>query len=601
MAAKVYSDRNLRFLLYEVFDVVSLTDSDYYKDHDKKIFDMVLKAASQLSKKLLLPFFAEMDKKPPRLEQGEVRVHPCVKTVLKEFAKGGWITISKEYKHGGEQLPLMIADSCNFIFSASNYSAVVYPGLCTGVSHLIESFGSEDLNKTYVSKMHKGIWQGTMALTEPQAGSSLADIETTATPSDKGYYKIKGQKIFISAGDHDQAENIIHLMLAKIKGAPAGIKGISLFLVPKKRPDGKNALVPNDVVTSGIYHKLGYRGAPIAQLSIGDKDDCRGFLVGEANKGLFYMFQMMNEARLNVGLAATAMAGAAYYAALDYARQRKQGRRLTEKDPGKPQVSIMAHADIKRSLLFQRAVVEGSHSLLLQCCKFADLTRACTGEEKERYELLLDLLTPIAKSYPSEMGIAAVSEALQCLGGSGYCDDYPLEQYYRDIRIHPIHEGTTAIHGMDLLGRKVIMKDGRAFMLFQDEVTQTIVQAGEIKELEPYARKLELSLDQLKQTTENLIGVAMTKGPDIFLADATLYLECFGTVAIAWQWLIQGMAASKKILKDLSKKENDFYQGKIFTMKYFFSYELVKTQSQNERLNQCDGLTLKMEDSFFND
>ncbi len=601
MATKVFSERNLKFLLYEVFDVASLTKSDYYGDHNKKTFDMVLKAASQLSKKLLLPYFTEMDKNPPELFQGEVKVHPCVKTVLKEFAKGGWITISKEYKHGGEQLPLMIADSCNFIFSASNYSAVVYPGLCTGVSHLIESYGTEELNKTYLPKMHKGIWQGTMALTEAQAGSSLADIETTATPSDQGYYKIKGQKIFISAGDHNQAENIIHLMLAKIKGSPAGVKGISLFVVPKKRINKKKELISNDVVTSGIYHKLGYRGAPIAQLSIGDKDDCRGFLVGEPNKGLFYMFQMMNEARLNVGLAATAIAGAAYYAALDYTRQRKQGRKLTEKDPGKPQVPLIEHADIKHSLLFQRSIIEGSHSLLMQCCKYADFTRISAGKDKEKYEFLLDLLTPVAKSYPSEMGILSVSQALQCLGGSGYCDDYPLEQYYRDIRIHPIHEGTTAIQGMDLLGRKVTMKDGLAFVLFQDEVKATISSARAIKELQPFAARLEVSLGQLTQTTDNLISVAMTQGPDLFLADATLYLEFFGTIAIAWQWLLQAIIAQEKLNSGLSKKESDFYLGKIFTMKYFFAYELIKTGFQSERLNQYDGLTLEMKDAFFND
>jgi butyryl-CoA dehydrogenase len=305
-----------------------------------------------------------------------------------------------------------------------------------------------------------------MALTEPEAGSSLADITTMAEPTDHGYYKIKGQKIFISAGDHDGADNVIHLMLAKIKGAPAGVKGISLFVVPKKRIDEKGQLVSNDVVTSGVFHKLGYRGCPIAQLSMGDSDNCRGYLVGEPHQGLLLMFQMMNEARIGVGAGAAAIASAAYYSALDYTKTRLQGRKLSTKDPTLPQIPLIEHPDVKRMLLFQRSVIEGALSLLMQAAKYADLAIVLTGEEKEKNELLLDLLTPVAKSYPSEMGILSVSQGVQCLGGSGYCDDYPLEQYYRDARIHPIHEGTTGIQGLTLLGRNVTMKGGKAYKLY---------------------------------------------------------------------------------------------------------------------------------------
>ena len=403
---------------------------------------------------MMRPILEEMDRNPPELEDGSIRVHADVRKILDECGKGGWITASKPVAHGGDQLPLMITDSCQYIFCAANYSAAVYPGLNAGASHLIEAFGSEALKETYLPNLHNGKWQGTMALTEPGAGSSLSDLETSAEPTDEGYHLIRGQKIFISAGDHNCVDNVVHLMLAKIQGGPPGVKGISLFVVPKFRPAQGGGLEPNDVVASGVYHKMGYRGAPITQLSMGDGNDCRGWLVGEPHKGLFYMFQMMNEARLGVGLGATAIASAAYYAALEYCRERRQGRRTGQKDPTQPQVPIIEHADIRRALLFQKAVIEGSHSLLLQGCRYADMMRVTDGEEKERCSLLLDLLTPVAKTYPSEMGILAVSQGLQCFGGSGYCDDYPLEQYYRDMRIHPIHEGTTAIHGLDILAAR---------------------------------------------------------------------------------------------------------------------------------------------------
>ena len=464
MAKKFFSERNLKFLLYDVFHIDALTKYDYYRDHNTTVFDMTIKSATKLAKDLLWPIFEDMDRNQPLLENGTVKVHSSVKKILKTFGEGGWISSTVPYDLNGEQLPHMIADACQFIFAAANYSATAFPGLTDGAARLIEKFGDQCLYDIYVPKMRGGKWQGTMALTEPEAGSSLSDITTGAVLTGDGFYHITGQKIFISAGDHDGVENVIHLMLAKIDGAPAGIKGISLFVVPKKRLNDTGALVSNEVVTSGVYHKLGYRGCPIVQLSMGDKNDCRGWLVGEPHNGLRYMFQMMNEARIAVGLGATSMATAAYYSALDYTRTRRQGRIVSQKDPLQPQVPIIEHADVKRMLLFQRAVVEGSLALLLQCSRYVDLIKVADEKDKSDYSLLLDLLTPIAKTYPSEMGIQAISQGLQCFGGSGYCDDYPLEQYYRDARIHPIHEGTTAIHGMDLLGRKVIIQKeiGRA-------------------------------------------------------------------------------------------------------------------------------------------
>jgi alkylation response protein AidB-like acyl-CoA dehydrogenase len=601
VATKFVSERNIQFLLYEVFNVESLTQYDYYREHNRKAFDMVLKAAVKLGKDLLFPIFEEMDRNPPELIDGEVKVHPQVKTIMHQFGEGGWLTSRVSFELDGEQLPHLVADACDFIFQAANYSAAAYAGLTAGAAHLIESFGSKKIYETYTPKMYAGKWQGTMALTEPEAGSSLADITTAAEPTNEGYYLIKGQKVFISAADHDGVENVVHLMLAKISGAPAGVRGISLFVVPKKRIDENGNLVPNDLVASGVYHKLGYRGCPIVQLSMGDKNDCRGWLVGEPHKGLQYMFQMMNEARIGVGLGATAMATAAYYAALEYTRTRRQGRMVTQKDPTLPPVPIIEHADVKRMLLFQRAVVEGSLALILQCSKYVDLMKVLSGDEKERYHLLLEILTPVAKSYPSEMGIQAVSQGLQCLGGSGYCEDYPLEQYFRDARIHPIHEGTTGIQSMDLLGRKVIMKNGQAFLLFLTELEKTVVAASEFTDLKGIAQQLKEASSELQAVTQHLLKVAQNQGAEHFLADATLYLEFFGIIAIAWQWLLQGIAVQKALKNDRKKADENFYLGKMHTLRYFYSYELPKTLGLAQRLQNGDGLTVEMESAFFND
>jgi len=601
MAEKFISEKNLRFLLYDVFDVTSILNYPYYEEHSKETFDMILETALKIGRDVLKPYFEEMDKNPPELVDGVVKVHPAVKTFLDQCGEGGWISATAPEDMGGLQLPVMVGLLPTFIFGAANYSASVYTHLTYGAAHLIQAFGSEELIETYLPSMFAGKWQGTMALTEPQAGTSLADVTTSAEPTDQGYYKIRGQKIFISASDHNCVENIVHLLLAKIKGAPPGVKGISLFVTPKLRTGENGDLIPNDVNVSGIYHKLGYRGSPICQLSFGEKDDCRGYLVGEPHKGLFYMFQMMNEERLNVGIGAAAIASAAYYAALEYAKERPQGRKLTAKDPNLPQIPIIEHADVKRMLLFQRAIVEGSLSLLFQCSKYADLEIVETGEEKGKYGLLLDLLTPVAKTYPAEMGILSVSQALQCLGGYGYCDEFPLEQYYRDMRIHPIHEGTTGIHGITLLGRNVTMKNGKAFQLYLQEVRDAILMAEDHSELNFYATELKKALETLQEVTSHLIGIAKKGNQELFLADATLYLELFGIISIAWQWLLQAISIHKALRNELSESDNNFYQGKKCAFKYFFSYELPKIGGLAQRLLNSDGLTVEMNKNYFSD
>ncbi len=601
MAEKFVSIRNLRFLLHEVFHTERLTEFEYYSDHSRETFDLALDTAFRISKDLLHPRLQEMDKNPPEFKNGVVRVHPLVKEFIKESGAGGWIAANASYDLDGQQLPFTVTSACHFIFGAANYSASVYPLLMYGAAHLIDSFGSEDLKREFIPRMLSGKWQGTMALTEPQAGSSLGDLQTQAFITDQDYYLIRGQKIFISAGDHDAVENVVHLMLARIKGSPPGVKGVSLFVVPKSRFNSEGALVSNDVNVSALYHKLGYRGAPIVQLSLGENDDCRGYLVGAANRGLSYMFQMMNEARLEVGLGAASIASAAYQASLEYAKERRQGRKVSEKNPESEPVRIIEHSDVRRMLLFQKAVVEGSLSLVLQCCLYSDLAHVRTGDLKERYSLLLDLLTPAAKTYPSEMGVLSVSQGLQVLGGYGFCDEFPLEQFYRDIRIHPIHEGSTGIQGMDLLGRKIVMNGGKAFSLFLEEVGATIKSAKNRDSLKPYAEKLDDALNSLRNTTFGLTKIGSSGRIENFLADATLYLELFSIVAIAWQWLKQGIVATRSIEASSGESDKAFYSGKLVTMKYFFHYELPKTKGLLERLSENDGLTVNFDENWLED
>ncbi len=576
MEEKFISRQTLNFLLFEMLEIQNLSRHEYFNEYNKDELDMVLATANKMAVDLMRPNLREMDKNPPVYKDGQVLVHPVVRTFLRKCGEIGLISAHFPFEDGGQQLPYSIVAAVNYIFAAANYSLGVYPGLTSGAANLIVTFGSSDLKKYYTPKMYTGEWQGTMALTEPGAGSSLSDIKTKATPTGEGYYLIKGQKIFISAGTHSGVDNVINLMLARIEGAPAGVKGISLFVVPKLRGDGMGGLVPNDLVCAGIEHKLGYRGSPITQLSMGENNDCRGWLVGEENRGLSYMFQMMNEERINVGIGAAGIASAAYYDSLKYAEERAQGRPLNSKNPAEPQCAIINHPDVKRMLLYQKAVSEGSLSLALQVGKYIDLKHVSSPEEAERYDLLLEFLTPIAKSYPSENGILSASAGLQILGGYGYCEDFNLELFFRDSRIHPIHEGTTGIQGQDLLGRKTTMKKGLAFEYFINEIKVTIKESEKYGGLQRYTEKLDQAVAALQKTSGHLLQVASRGDMEVFLADATLYLEMAGIITIAWQWLNQANCAEKQKALCMDEALGNFYISKIHTMKYFFKYELPR-------------------------
>lgn len=600
MASQYISIENLNFLLKEVHQVQDLFAYPRYEEYDLEGMKLLIDAAKAIADTEFFPYFKEMDEDPVRYESGKVITHPQLKNIIQQVAEGGWIGATSSYEHGGMQMPEMINAAAQLLFQAANNSAQGYVGLTSGAARLITSFGSDELIQTYVPKMYGGLWQGTMALTEPQAGSSLSDITTSATPTDAGHYLISGQKIFISAGDHQACDNFVHLLLARIDGAPVGTRGISMFVVPKFRPEADGTLVYNDVLTAADFQKMGQRGYATTHLVFGDQGDCRGYLVGEPHKGLHYMFQMMNEARLAVGQTAAAVTSAAYYAALQYANERPQGRPVDEKDPGQEPVLIIDHPDVRRMLFTQKAILEGALSLNFECAKLMDLTHVTEGEAQENHHLLLELLTPIMKTYPCEAGIRAVSLGLQVLGGYGYTMDFPLQQYYRDIRIMSIYEGTTGIQSLDLLGRKVNMKGGKSLQLLVAAMGGTIKEAQQYPELVPYAQRLGEEMARFQAVMEHLAGFAAKGELKRYIADATVFMEMAGLIVVAWQWLKQAVVAQQALISgDFSQYPRTFFESKRHTMKFFYTYELSHTLGFAKTLTNTEYLTMPVPEEVF--
>ena len=452
---KKYIDLDtLKYILYDVRKLEDLLTRERFEDHDMESLDLFIESAKEFSDRELYPYLKEMDETPAHHKNGTVMVHKQVDVMMKKGGELGIISASFDYDAGGMQIPFMAHQAAVYIMDAANNHLPGYVGLTQGAAELIIEFGSKTLNETYVPNMLSGAWGGTMCLTEPQAGSSLSDIVTKATPTADGFYKISGQKIFISGGDHQYADNIVHLVLARIEGAPQGTKGISLFVVPKNRPKADGTLEYNDVLTVADFQKMGQRGYCTTHLGFGDTDDCRGWLVGDENKGLAQMFLMMNAARIAVGRGAAAITMAAYRTSLQYANERPQGRKLTstgKKNLTEKQSLIIEHPDVRRMLLLQKSIAEGSLSLVLLASKYHDIIHASSDkEEKEKYNLLLEMIIPIVKTFPSEAGSVSVNNGLQVLGGYGFCTDFTLQQYYRDIRISALYEGTTGIQSQDL-------------------------------------------------------------------------------------------------------------------------------------------------------
>jgi len=499
-------------------------------------------------------------------------------------------------KDNGLQLPMLVNNAMYFIMEAANNHVTGYLGLTAGSANLILTFGSEELKKKYVPNMLEARWSGTMCLTEPQAGSSLSDITSSATLKSDGSYAITGQKIFISASDHQFSDNFIHLVLARIKGAEAGTKGISLFVVPQYLVEDDGSIGDyNHVDIVGEFVKLGQRGYCTNHLAFGESGETIGYLVGQEHKGLSYMFQMMNEARIATGRMGTGIASAAYYASLQYAKKRPQGRKLQssgKKDMDEAQTPIINHPDVKRMLLHQKAIVEGCLSLILQCSYYIDKSLTLEGSEKNKYHMLCEILNPVAKTYPSEAGKDAVDTGLQVLGGYGFMMDFILQQYLRDMRIISIYEGTTGIQSLDLLGRKVTMVNGEALQLLSKEMEATIMSAMASAELKTYALTLGDGAKMIEACMGHLMPFAMEGNHERYLSDATIFMDLFSTVVIGWQWLKMGLAA-------ISSEDESFKQSKLHTLDYFYKYEMSRCKGLQKTICHDSEVTIQMEAELF--
>lgn len=596
MPKKYVDVDTLKYMLYDVHKLENLLSRERFQDHDKESLDMFLNSVKEFADRELFPYFKEMDENPAYHRDGKVFVHKQVEKMMYQGGDLGLISAPFDYEVGGLQIPLMMQTAAFYVLDAANNHLPGYAGLTQGAAELIIHFANKELNETYVPKMLSGVWGGTMCLTEPQSGSSLSDIVTKANRSEDGSYKISGQKIFISGGDNHFIENVVHLVLARIEGAPKGTRGISLFVVPKNRLSSDGSLEWNDVTTVADFQKLGQKGYCTTHLGFGDKNDCKGWLVGEPHKGLHYMFLMMNAARIAVGRGASAIASAAYYASLAYANERPQGRKLSsdgKKNPDQKQTLIINHPDVRRMLLKQKSIVEGTMSLVILAAKYYDLIETATSpKEKEKYHLLLEMIIPIVKTYPSEAGIDAVNAGLQTLGGYGFCEDYILQQYYRDIRIFSIYEGTTGIQSQDLLGRKVTMDNGKALELLSGEITKTIQAAIQIEQLEAFAETLGQKLILTQRVLTHLMPYAKKGDYERFLADASIFMEFLSLILMSWTWLEIALNASSA-LENKGFYSKVFYESKLHATNYYYTYELPKTTGLAEILLNSETITVK--------
>ncbi|MBD9398856.1 acyl-CoA dehydrogenase [Pseudomonas sp. PDM11] len=599
MPDTLLSARNLAFELYEVLDAEALSQRPRFNEHNRETFDAALGTACSIAENLFAPHNRKNDEHEPQYVDGGAKLIAEVKPALQAFNEAGFLNATRDFELGGMQLPNLLSQACFAHFQAANIATASYPLLSMAAANLIEAFGDEAQKRRFLQPIIDGRFFGTMALTEPHAGSSLADIRTRAEPADDGSYRLKGNKIFISGGDHDLSENIVHLVLARLPDAPAGVKGISLFIVPKFLVNDDGSLgARNDVTLAGLFHKMGWRGTTSTALNFGDQGNCVGYLVGKPHAGLAYMFQMMNEARIGVGMGAVMLGYAGYLYALDYARQRPQGRLPDAKQAG-GQVAIIEHADVRRMLLAQKAYVEGGFDLVLYCARLVDDSQTLEDAgQREEAAQLLDLLTPIAKSWPSEYCLQANALAIQILGGHGYTRDHPVEQYYRDNRLNPIHEGTHGIQSLDLLGRKVGQHGGAALQVLRQRITGTCQRAEPFSELDALRQPLQALLVRLSEVTLGLLGDLQQGRVNTALADSALYLKAFGHLVLGWRWLEQAVRAEQGRLAG-NGADTDFYDGKLQAARYFLLREVPGCHHDLDILACRDDTCLAMQDAWF--
>lgn len=593
--------RDLAFHLHETLDAEGLSVLPRFSGHDRATYEAAIDAAERLAREKFASHAAKLDAEEPRFDGERVHIIPEVGEALAAYHAGGFHLAHRDEAEGGMQLPLLISQAIAALFTGANAATMAYPFLTIAAANLLSAHGNDDQKRRYLVPMLEGRFFGTMCLSEPGAGSSLGDIRTKAVPHGDGTYRLFGSKMWISAGEHELSETIVHLVLARIEGAASGTKGLSLFAVPKHHVDEAGHVGErNDIALAGLNHKMGYRGTTNCLLNFGEKGDgAAGTLIGQPGQGLACMFHMMNEARIGVGLGATMMGYVGYLHARDYARERLQGRLPGNKDPESPQVPILAHADVRRMLLTQKCYVEGALQLCLYCARLVDVADE-SGDEAlvRRNRLLLEILTPIAKAWPSEWCLEANKLAIQVLGGYGYTRDHPLERLYRDNRLNPIHEGTNGIQSLDLLGRKVVMENGLAFRHMLEAMGEDIGEAMADPQLSDLVAALQGAIDLLSRTTVRLVSAAREGKTDLFLANSHSYLLMTGHIVIAWMWLRQSVAAAKG-LRNAEGADAGFYAGKLIAARFFFSHELPKIGPMAALLSSLDRLVLDMPDEGF--
>ncbi len=613
MAQQIVDRRDVQFALYEQLDIEQLTKNKQYADLGKKIFDMVIAEARSLAIKEFLPTLVDADREGCVFENGGVRLPASFHRVYKLIKEGEWISLSDSPEAGGQGMPLIMSTVVMEMFHGANTAMAAFPMLSHGAGKLVEVFGTDKQKELFLGKMYTGEWGGTMALTEPEAGSDVGALTTSAVKNSDGTYSLTGNKIFISAAEHDLTENIINPVLARIEGAPKGSAGISLFIVPKIWVNDDGSLgEPNDIICTGIEEKIGLHGGPTCSLTLGGKGNCRGFLLGKENRGLNAMFHMMNEERLSVAIQALGIASAAYLHSVNYAGERIQGKHLTKmQDPDAPSVTIINHPDIKRTLTWMKAQIEGNRSLSYYVAQLIDKVGVTqNSEEKEYYEDLISLLTPICKGYTTEKACEVCLQAIQVHGGYGACRDFPVEQLFRDIKITTIYEGTTGIQALDFLARKIGLKKGKVFKDLLNEIQKTIDRAQTIPELEKLAQSLSIASGKFGETALKLGQAARSPKVMAAFTCANPFLDAAGDIMLAWMLLWRAEVAFPKLSKILKGKEDikkilgknreaAFYDGQIKTARYFISSQLPITIGKMNAIMNLDEAAAEMGEAAF--
>lgn len=589
------NQKDVFFILKEQLNYGRLCELDKYKELNEKTLDLMVSEALSFAKGVLDPLNEIGEKWGVKFDNGHVSSPPEFKKAFKQYGEDGWTAAARDVEYGGQGFPNMMRVIINDFMYGACQSFNMAPSLTHGSAHLIESFGAEDLKKAYVPKMFNGTWAGTMCLTEPDAGSNLAALTTTAT-REGDHFKITGTKIFISWGDHDLTDNIIHLVLARIEGAPEGVKGISLFVVPKFRLnlDG-NPGEFNDVICSNVEKKLGLHASPTAVLNFGNANNCIGYLCGKENSGLAHMFQMMNAARINTGVSGMTLASTAYRNALEYTKKRVQGRDIDGRQKG--DVPIIDHPDIRRNLLWMKATVDGMRSMIYTAAFREDLASEMADSEEKTHNMnLVDFLTPIIKAYCSDMGFRVCETAIQCLGGYGFCKDFPLEQYLRDAKIMSLYEGTNGIQAMDLLGRKMTLRNGAPFLAFKNEIEQFCEKNREHDDLGDKVRALQGVAQNLWETAYDL-QKRRESDPLQWASYAYPALTAFADITMSWVLLDMAIIAYPNAKK--KDKKSDFYRGKVLQATYFLDITLPHTQATIEICQRHGREVVIMQDNVF--